>query len=176
MKLSEKQLEVITKTAAVAALEHLEKEKQKQQKERYDRRLRNVKLLLRNYRSFAAHVAEIKMDINELDEKLELEELDLDEYAIRAIKKSKEKTLALVVFLNKMLKVYETMCEQSDNTEDIRKYATIYHLYISDDKKTYEQIAECHFTNVRTVYRDVADATKTISVLVFGVDGIRIIN
>ncbi|UTW69883.1 hypothetical protein KHA80_03055 [Anaerobacillus sp. HL2] len=43
---------------------------------RYDRRLRNVKLLLRNYRSFVNHVEDIKLAIEDLNGKLDLDELD----------------------------------------------------------------------------------------------------
>lgn len=176
MKLTEKDLEVITRTAAVAALEHLEMAKQKQQKEKHDRRLRNVKLLLRNYRSFAAHVAEIKLDINELDEKLELEELDSDEFKLLSIKRSKKKTLAMVRFINKMLVIYKTMCEQTGKPEDIRRYETVYKMYIAEVKMTAEEISEMHNTAVRTTFNDIEKASKDLTVLIFGVDGIRFIN
>lgn len=171
MKLSEKQLEVITKTV----LEIHKQEIEKQEKQKQDRRLRNVKLLLQNYRSFVAHTADIKLDINDLDQKLELDELETDEFAIRSIKRSKERTLAMVMFINKMLQVYKTMCEQSNNPEEFRKYKTIDLLYISGNKKTFEQVAECHHVHVRTVNRDAREAIESLSVLIFGVDGIRLI-
>lgn len=176
MKMSEKDLKIITRTAATAALEHLEKEKQKQLKEKHDRRLRNVKLLLRNYRSFAAHVAEIKLDINELDEKLELEELDTDEFKLMSIKRSKRKTLAMVQFINKMLVVYRTICEQTGRSEDIRRYESVFKMYIAEVKMTAEDISEAHNTALRTTYNDIEKASKDLVVLIFGVDGVRFFN
>jgi len=169
--LTNEQLEVITKTV----LEVHKQEIEKQEKQKRDRRHRNVKLLLQNYRSFVAHTADIKLDIDHLNQKLELDELETDEFAIQSIKKSKERTLAMVRFINKMLQVYKLMCEQSKNPEDIRKYETINLLYISGEKKTYEQLAECHHVHVRTVNRDVKEAVEALSVLIFGVDGIRLI-
>ncbi|MGM0971671.1 MAG: hypothetical protein ACQEW2_02305 [Bacillota bacterium] len=173
MNLSEKQLEVISKAAAQAAFEHLEKERQKREKQKYDRRLRNIKLLLKNYRSFVAHSAEIKLEINDLNAKLELDELDTDEFAIESIKRSKHRTLAMVKFINRMVAVYKSICEQSGNQEDIRKYETIYNLYIAEDKKTVSEISEMHFLSSRMVYKNIDNACEVLTVLVFGVDGIK---
>jgi hypothetical protein len=48
MNLNEKQLEIISKTAALAVYELLEREKQKRKKDKQDYRLHNIKLLLSN--------------------------------------------------------------------------------------------------------------------------------
>ncbi|GIN37811.1 hypothetical protein [Heyndrickxia oleronia] len=173
MKLNEKTIDMIAKTAANAALEFWKKEEKKQEKEKHDRRLRNVKLLLKNYRSFAIHSEEIKQDIQDLNVLLELDELDTDEFAIESIRRSKIRTLAMVTFINKMLRVYKLLSEQSSNPEDLRSYQTIYDLYISDNKKTVKEIAACQNVDQRTVYRDVNRACETLSILIFGVDSIR---
>lgn len=174
-KISPKYLEIITETAVKTALEHIEKQKKEQEKKKRDRRLRNIKLLLRNYRSFVKHVEDIKLDIKELDEKLEfLEAGDSEEFSIRTIKKSKEKTLILIRYIEKMLRVYKFMCEESGNPEDLRRYQIIHDLYISEEKLSAKEIAECQNVNLRTVYRDINKACETLSVLVFGVDGIKL--
>lgn len=169
MNLSEKQLAVISKTV----LEFLEQEKEKEKKRKHDRRLRNVKLLLKNYRSFAIHSEEIKQDIQDLNTVLELDELDTDEFAIESIKRSKIRTLAMVKFINKMLRIYKIVCEQSSNPEDLRSYQTIYNMYISGNKKTANEIATCQNVDPRTVYRDVNRACETLSSLIFGVDSLK---
>lgn len=173
MKLTEKQIEAISKTAVATALEFMVNEKEKQEKRKHDRRLRNVKLLLKNYRSFALHVEDIKQDIQELNAVLELDELDTDEFAIESIKRSKQRTLAIVKFINKMLKVYKTICMQSGNPDEIRKYETIDFLYICENKKTADEISEMHFLSKRMVYKNVDKACETLVVLIFGVDGVR---
>ncbi|RAK21126.1 hypothetical protein B0I26_10378 [Anoxybacillus vitaminiphilus] len=173
MKLSEKQIETISKIAAQAVLEHLEKERQKQEKEKRDRRLRNTKLLLRNYRNFKRHCESIPQELKNLDEHLQLDEWGKEELAIESIKRSKERTMAMVKFIDKMLAVYKVMCDLSEKEEDKRSYQTIYLLYISDKKFTAAEIATCHKTDIRTVYRDVERACKALSTLIFGVDSIR---
>lgn len=173
MTLNAKELEIVARTAASVAIEKYQQEQQEREKQKFDRRLRNVKLLLRNYRSFAKHTADIKLDIVELDEKLELDDLDTDEFAITSIKRSKNKTLALVKFINKTLQIYKLMCEQTGNEEDIKKYEAIYYLYIAESKKTVAEICECQYVAERTVYRNVNKAYEDLSVLIFGVDGLR---
>lgn len=173
MKLSEKQLEVISKAAAQAAFEHLEQQRQKQEKEKRDRRLRNTKLLLRNYRNFKRHCESIPEELKNLDEYLELDELGKEDLAVESIKRSKERTMAMVKFIDKMLAVYKVMSDMSTKEEDKRSYQTIYLLYISDKKFSAAEVATCHNTDVRTVYRDVDRACKALSSLIFGVDSIR---
>ncbi|MGM0973397.1 MAG: hypothetical protein ACQEW2_10905 [Bacillota bacterium] len=174
MMLSEKHIELISKTAALAAFQHLEKEKEKQEKQKYDRRLRNIKLLLRNYRSFALHCANIKLEVNTLNQKLELDELDSDEFAVRSVLKSKERTLAMVKYINKTLEVYRVICEKSDDPEDIRCYRIIHGMYISEDKKTAKELSSGHSVHNRTIYKDIDKACETLVVLMFGVDGIKL--
>lgn len=172
-KLSEKQLEIISQTAATVAIEKYKKEQEEKEKKKYDRRLRNVKLLLRNYRSLAKHAAEIKLEIVELDEKLKIDDLDSDEFAIESIKRSKARTLAMIKFINKTLQVYKTICEQSDNQNDKRKYFAVYHMYISDDKKSVKEIADCQSVDERTTYRDLRKAYEDLTSLIFGIDGLK---
>ncbi|MBG9603947.1 MAG: hypothetical protein ACQEXE_10370 [Bacillota bacterium] len=173
MNLSEKQLEVISRAAAQAAFEHLEEERKKHEKQKHDRRLRNIKLLLRNYRAFVVHCADIKLEINELNAKLELDELDTDEFAVMSILKSKKRTLAMVKYINKTLEVYKLISEKSDDTEEARRYQVIHDMYISDLKNTVKEISERHSVHSRTIYKDVDKACETLVVLMFGVDGIR---
>lgn len=174
--LSAKILEEVTRTAVQTAFDYLEKEKQKQQKAKRDRRLRNTKLLLRNYRSFKLHCADVKTELEKLTDSKILNDLDADEFAVESIKRSKERTLAMMKFIEQMLEVYRIICERTDRPEEIRRYKTIHMMYIADEKYTAEQIATCHKIDVRTVYRDVNDASKALSALIFGVDGIRMID
>lgn len=167
---------ISAETATQATIQYLEKVKLEEQQNKNDRRLRNTKLLLRNYRSFRLHCIDIQVELSS-DKAIDvMDELEQDDFAVEAIKRSKERTLAMVRFIDQMLQVYKLICEQSDKPEDKRKYETVYHLYIAKDKKTYEQIAECQEIHARTVHRDLTDAVKTLSVLVFGVDGIRLIS
>ena len=166
---------ISAETATQATIKYLEKARSEEMSNKRDRRLRNTKVLLRNYRSFKLHCVDIKTELDILKTSEIMDELVADEFAVEAIKRSKERTLSMVRFIDQMLNVYKLVCEQSDKPEDRRKYESVYYLYISEERKTYEQIAECQNIHIRTVSRDVADAVKSLSVLVFGVDGIRLI-
>lgn len=168
-----KQLEIVTKTAVQTALEYLEKEKQKQLKTKRDRRLRNIRLLLKNYRAFVKHSEKIKEELTTDQQEKAMDELYADDFALESIKRSKQRTLALVQFMQRMLNVYRIMCEESNNPEDKRRYQVIYAMYLSDTKMTAEEIAKCHFIDRSTVFRDVNKACETLSVLIFGVDAIQ---
>lgn len=169
-KLNKEQLEIISRTAAAVAIEKYIAEQETRERKLYDRRLHNVKLLLRNYRSLANHVAEIKLDIVELDEKLELSYLESDEFAINAIKRSKNRTLAMIKFINKTLEIYKIICEQSN---EIRKYETIYYLYIAKEKMTIKELSEVQFLSERMIYKNRNKAFEDLTVLFFGIDGLR---
>lgn len=189
-KMMEHVAKIASETAVKAALDFLEEEKKKEQQTKRDRRLRNTKLLLRNYRSFVLHCKELKTELEQLEgeqlegegektEREELEEIDLldqEELAVEAIKRSKKRTLAMVKFIDKMLMVYRILSVSSNRPEEVRQYETIYRMYIAPERMTIEQIAECHHVATRTVHRDINEAVKTLSSLIFGVDGIRFID
>ncbi|MFD2638380.1 hypothetical protein [Piscibacillus salipiscarius] len=174
MHITEKQLKLITETASQEAIKAYREQESKQQKDKHDRRLRNIKLLLRNYRMFILHCRDVKQDLIELEKPKDIiAELEADEHAIEAIKRSKERTLIMVNFINEMLDVYKLICERSIKPEVKRRYDIIHQLYISDKEKTAKEIATCHFIDERTVYRDVNKACETLSALMFGVDSIK---
>ncbi|AUM64304.1 hypothetical protein C0R09_07030 [Brevibacillus laterosporus] len=170
-------IEQVTKLSAEiaikAAMDHLEKEKRKQEKAKKDWRLRNTRLLLKNYRSFVAHCGKIDREIDSIQKAEALDELYTEGFTVESIKRSKQRTKAMVEFMQRMLDVYMFMCEQSKLTEEKRRYQVIHALYLSDKKMTAKEIAKCHKIESRTVYRDVTEAVKTLSVLIFGVDGIH---
>lgn len=171
LKLSDKHVKLITETAVRTALEHLEKQKQEEEKKKYDRRLRNTKLLLVNYKSFKLHCEDIETEISELEDQDNFDFLDVDDLVIESIKRSKRRTLAIVKFIERMLSVYETLA--ANKPEEHRRYETIKKLYASSEEFTVEDVAKCHNVDVRTVYRDRRGAVKSLSTLVFGVDGVR---
>lgn len=168
-----KLVEQVAKISAEKTLEFLVKEKEKQAKVKKDRRLRNTKMLLKHYRSFVIHCSTIHLELNKLNELLQIDDLETDENAVLSIKRSKERTLAIVKFTNQMLEIYKLLCERSGKPEEIRRYETIHKMYISEKKQTAEEISEGHKIDTRTVYKDIDNACKTLSSLIFGVDSIH---
>ncbi|WP_188068618.1 hypothetical protein [Brevibacillus brevis] len=174
--LSPEMIEEITRTALQVVRDYQEKEKQKQQKEKRDWRLRNTKLLLKHYRSFVSHVEGSREKVTAMDYADAMESLYTNRLALESIKRSRQRTIVMVKFVQKMISVYQAMCETSGLQEDLRRYHIIYELYISEKtekKQTVEELAEFHNIEPRTVYNDVKNAVNTLSVLVFGVDGIE---
>ncbi|MGF9907284.1 hypothetical protein [Brevibacillus porteri] len=173
-RLAEEVTKLSAETAVKAAIEFLEKEKQKQQKEKRDWRLRNTKLLLKHYRSFVSHVEGAKEKVTAHDYAEAIESLHSKELALESIKRSTQRTMVMVRFVQRMVSVYKATCEKSGQQEDIRRYRIIENMYISEEKFTAEEIAECEKIDVSTVYRNINEAVKTLSVLIFGVDGVEL--
>lgn len=172
--LNPKQIEEVARVAIQTLLDFQEKEKQRQQKAKRDWRLRNTKLLLKHYRSFVKHSDGVKEKLVSSDSAGALEDLYTNELAIESIKRSKQRTMAMVQYIQRMMTVYKAMCETSGQVEDLRRYQIIDSLYISEEKLTVKQIAECHKIEPRTVYRDINEAVESLSVLIFGVDGVEL--
>lgn len=166
---------IAAEIGAQTAIEKMDQERKRQQKVKHDWRLRNTKLLLRNYRSFLLHSESIKLHVEKLDAEA-LEELDSDKFAIESIKRSKQKTLVMINFVQQMMWVYQIMCEKSGINEDVRRYRTVEMMYIAEDKLSAKEIAERHSVDIRTVYKDIDRACETLSTLMFGVDGARLVD
>lgn len=158
---------------AKAAIQEYEQQKQVEHKRRHDNRLRNIKLLLKNYRKFKKHYEEAKQDIPKLTEALELEDLNDSEFKIQSILVNRKRTVAMVVYIDRMLEVYKDDCERASSPVEKRRYQIIHELYLTDEKKSAEEVAKGHFLNKRTVYKEVDKACKDLSALMFGVDGVQ---
>ncbi|WGV57804.1 hypothetical protein QIH01_20245 [Brevibacillus brevis] len=172
--LSPEMIEEITRTTLQVMKDFQEKEKQKQQKEKRDWRLRNTKLLLKHYRSFVSHVDGAQEKVTAHDYAEAIESLHSKELALESIKRSTQRTMVMVKFVQRMVSVYKATCEKSGQQEDLRRYRIIENMYISEEKFTAEEIAECEKIDVSTVYRNINEAVKTLSVLIFGVDGVEL--
>ena len=156
---------------------HEEQEKNKQL--RYDKRLRNTKMLLRNYRELVSHSENAIYEASQVEDEdlfdiLEMMSSDTgNQYYVESIKISAARTRLIIEHVKEMLALYEIYCNRSPKPEDKRRYRTIYALYIADEPKTYEQIAEEESVEPRTVYRDVSAAVEKLTFLIFGIDGMR---
>ncbi|MFJ7953535.1 hypothetical protein ACIQZG_18695 [Lysinibacillus sp. NPDC096418] len=147
---------------------------QEENNKKTDRRIFNTRLLLRNYQNFKARCEELKetnkVEVIEEDPFIEVS----GEYlSVESLTRSSVRTINMMRFIDNMLEFYKKDCERQGK-ESIRKYDTLMSFYIDDDKKTYADIAELHNVNERTVRRDLKEAVYALSVLIFGIDGLRI--
>ena len=163
-----------------AAMDYLAEEKEKARKSRYDRRLRNTRLLLKNYRSFKRHAQGAIFNAKQAKENAIdiLDGLDdgmlNDSLYVEGIKKSQQRTIIILNHVEEMLRYYRIACEQSGKDEELRRYRVIMAMYIDDDKMTAQEIAEKENIEARTVYKDITNAIKPLSALIFGIDSIKI--
>lgn len=157
------------------ALDRINKEKEEKRKSRFDRRLRNTDLLLKNYNKFVAHcntalyTSKQLKQANAIDILDEVED-DEDEVYVRSIMRTRERTYLIVNHIKRILGYYKYITKSEPEKE--RKYRVIVGLYI--DKKTYNQMAEELYCSTKTIERDRKEAIEELSVLIFGVDGLKL--
>ena len=73
-----------------------------------------------------------------------------------------------------MLEAYKVRCARALNQDEQRRYRVIYQLYVSPEPMSAADIAESENIGLTTVYDTVNKATNDLSILIFGVDGIRL--
>lgn len=171
VNLNDKQLEVISKATAQVVLEHLEKQNKKLEQTKHDRRLRNIKLLLSNYRSLVLHCDEIVEELSDF-ESMSIQDLDVSTISlesIESIKKSKEKSLAMVWFIRSKMDAYKNSCTQ----DDLRYFRVLEKKYLTPMKWSIKQIAETENIDKTTVYRYLDKVIADLPVVFFGVDAIH---
>lgn len=151
-------------------------------KMKYDKRLRNTALLLRNYRNFKEHcknaiyeeLETIKdkedADVIEIFDKIY--DTDNDTAIVKSILKAKERTLIIIKHIDNCINFYEYKASTSKNKEFQRRVKVLRKLYIDDEEKSFEEIAEELFVSTKTVNRDKKQIIQDLAPLVFGVDGV----
>ncbi|MGG0891677.1 hypothetical protein [Cytobacillus horneckiae] len=168
MHLTEKQLKIITEVASQNAIKAYREDIVKRQQEKRNQRHQNTVLLLNNYRGFVAHCEQIKTELIEFESRsiqdLNLEEINLE--SIESIKRSRTKTLAMVMFIKSKVMAYKNSCSD----DEIIKYRILEKKYIMPKKMTDKQIIESESIDRSTFYRHLNKATKEIGVLFFGVE------
>ncbi len=182
INIDEETLEEVVKRV----LNESEKQKKERAKKKRDRRLRNTDLLLRNYDNLITHIDHAVEDEKKLEEEdpEELfdeieEEIGLDnddEYEgvyINAIKRTRTRTKIIVKHIEIAIEFYKQKVKMLNNYNDKRRYEVIYKYYF--EKKKIPVIAEELECSDKTVSRDKRRAIEELSVLFFGIDGIKLI-
>lgn len=170
----------IVELASTTAIKAYHSEAAKQKKLAFDSRLWNTKLLLQNFREFAAHSDSAIYDASQIcdEDVFDILELMTDRYSdnemqVESIKKSVGRTRLIIEHIREMLRIYEISCERSQKPEDMRRFRTIRRYYLEDEQWSIEQISDAEDIDKSTVYKDLKDATQRLTALIFGVDGLR---
>jgi len=165
----------LTKEIVELAIDAYRKEADKRRKAAFDKRLHNTKILMEKYRGFVIHSQSAVHEASQVEDDLDFENLlelmsngDAKGLSVESVRESTARTSIMVHHIDKMIGYYEYCCKQSKKPEDARRLRVIKALYIDEDKKTPEELAEQEFVDVRTIYRDQKAALQQLSALIFG--------
>ena len=143
------------------------------------RRLHNTRLLLRNYVMMKENCEEAvyrrtaaKSDFDFFQELMSDRDRS-DEMIIASIRESSERTALILSHIDKMIAVYKDYCSRSGDRER-RQYRVMKSVYLLKSKKTVRELAEEFSVTDRTIQKDREIAEERLSVLFFGIDGLRI--
>lgn len=172
-------VKAVTELAVQEGIKAYHREAEDQRKVAMDKRLRNTKLLLKNFRELEAHsnsaVYELsKVQDGDLFDILDLmtrDSNDLD-MQVESIKSSVGRTQLIVEHVREMLTLYKLACDRSDKPEDQRRYRTVERLYLLEEPWTAQEIAEDEGIDISTVYKDLNEAVRRLTALIFGIDGL----
>jgi hypothetical protein len=160
-------------------LTEYDKQLYEKSKRKRDRRLRNTKLLLRNYNNFSEHCRNAVYVNNKLEEEDPIEILmessnEDEDLFINSIKRTHERTKIILDHIDSIMSYYRFKADNSKDEKVIRRFKILKFVYFNEQYHTYEEIAEIFEIDARTVFRDVKMAVEEISVLMFGIDGLKI--
>lgn len=164
MSLDKQTVQAITETV----LKEVRKQQDRHSKQHKDRRLRNTKLLVENYRMLNKHCEGINADLKDYEEYT----YDPDQIQLHTLMKYKVKTKKMLNYFDSMLRTYKEYCELTGPMA-ARRYKILYTLYIDDDKKSADDVAEFYNMDRSTVFRDAKKATEELSIFLFGLDSLN---
>lgn len=167
---------------AKSAVRAVERERKNFRKQQRDKRFHNTKLLLRHYRTLNEHyknaifdsdiAKETSQEFAEIMELMNGTLVDEDVY-IESIKESAMRTKVIMAHVNKMLDIYEAICERSQRHDDLRHWRIVKALYLDDIATTAAEVAAMENIDKRTVYKDIDAAVADLTVLFFGIGGLE---
>lgn len=162
--------------AATIACENMERRNAEGLKKEKDRRIHNTELLLKQYRTLkmgcknAVFMKNEKVKVDDVLE--EIMSADSDSVIVESIKRSAERTEIMLSHIDKMLEVFRVYCSKCGEKER-REYKVVKALYITKQKKNIKALAEEFKVSEVTVYGDLKSAKEKLSVLFFGINGLR---
>lgn len=168
--------------AAKEAAKAVERERKAARNRQVDKRLHNTKVLFRNYRKMKLYCTEAIYekfsDVEEYESFMEIMELMTgqptdEQLLLESVERSVMRTQAMMAHVDRMLGIYQGLCERSGRKEDGRRWRVLRGMYLDGEPVTASELAEREYVEKRTVYRDVDAATEDMAVLLFGIDGIR---
>ena len=158
----------------------------------FDNRLYNVRLLLKNYRMLKEH-AELKtsdMNVISDDDVTAIEILDSfqnsktigkEELKLESIITSTMRKQILINYIDDMIEIYKQMCYKSSKSEDARRVDVLETMFLKDipdgaaTTDIVSDLAKKWYVSERQIWRDSSDAVERLTALLFGVDGVNML-
>ena len=168
--------------AATAAAKVTERERKRLQRQQSDKRYHDTKLLIKKYRQLNEY------DQNAVYDEEAAEEVDEDfeeimrsfgvsfkekELTANSIRRNYLVTRVVMAHVNKMLDVFQTMCEKSNRASDKRRWKILHDLYLAEEPTTAEELAQQENISKRAVYDIVDRCIPDLTILFFGICGIE---
>lgn len=146
------------------------KEFNKQQiAEKKRKALHNTKMLLKNYDKIKSSIEEAISEANQLEQESIVFDED-EEIYINSIRRSKLKSLIVIAHIDRAMILVQGEYQQKGTPE---KYDAFINCMF--DQMTYDEAAKKYYTSKQSISRWVVDATKLVSIQLFGVDGVELI-
>lgn len=170
MNMEPKLVEEVTQIATLKAIEVFNAQKEEELQREKDKRLHNTKLLLKNYTNFQKYVEEeIMNDLIREEEDIPIHQLVLNERDIvSSIRMSKGRTIEMLNHLDNALETMKQICEQDGS----KHYDILQKRFI--DGESISNLAEEYAINERSIYKLIDAAASRLSVLLFGIYGLKI--
>lgn len=163
-----KLIEEVTEIATLKAIEAYEQSKEKEIQKAKDKRLRNTKLLLKHYNTFRKYAEEASCRREE-EVETPIQQLILNEQDIvTSIRVTTDRTLLMVKHLDNAMNALAYVCKQ----EQSKHYDVLHKRYV--EGVTIAEIANEYFMNNRSVYKLIDAAAERLSILLFGVYGLKV--
>ncbi|MEG0259431.1 MAG: hypothetical protein RR595_11365 [Lysinibacillus sp.] len=161
-----KLIEEVTQIATLKAIEAFNAQKDMMVQTEKDKRLHNTKLLLKHYLTFQKYVEEVS---DQSEDETPIEKLILNERDIvTSVRKTTERTIEMVGHIDNAMKTLWYICEQDGSKHyDILDKRFVKGLKIA-------VIADEYCVNNRTIYKLIDSAAERLSILLFGVYGLKI--
>lgn len=158
--LTKEQLTVISQVVK----SELDKDQKRKAKELKDYRLRNTTLLVKNYRMLRVHCDTIVEDLEVYEDSV----YDPQELTLNTLMKYKARTAKMLDYFDSIFRAYHELAER-DTEMMLRRWKTVFQMYVGPDKLTAVDMAEYYGVDERTVYRYLNKAFDELSTLLWGI-------
>lgn len=165
--MTEQELRLVSEVASKNAVDTIKKLERQDSNERTDRRLHNTRALLRNYKSLKKHCEKSVQKFNKVSDE-DVSFIFTSNITLESVKQSTAKTRLMIMHVDTMLALFEKICRENGEQEKFDMLISCYvdHISIAD-------LAERYSLSERSVQRYIRQGIKTLSILLFGIDGLN---